>query len=48
MTTTRDIAKEINRRVASGAERFVFSSVRARWIETLATRRNPFLSRIRW
>lgn len=45
---TKDIAKEINRRVAGGAERFVFSSVRAQWIETLTTRANPFLSRIRW
>jgi hypothetical protein len=40
--------KEINRRVASGAERFVFSAHRASWIETLALRRDPYLSRIVW
>jgi hypothetical protein len=42
------LAKEINRRVASGAERFIFSPRRATWIETLAIKSNPFLSRIEW
>jgi hypothetical protein len=46
--TTRDIAKEINRRVVSDAERFIFSPQRAKWIEALAARRNPYLSRMRW
>jgi hypothetical protein len=41
-------AKEINRRLASGADRFVYSPRKAVWIETLAKRREPSLSRIIW
>jgi hypothetical protein len=44
----KDWIKEVNRRVACGAERFVFSAKRAGWIETLALRRDPYLSRIVW
>jgi hypothetical protein len=42
------IVKELNRRIASGATRFLFSRERAAWIATLAHRRAPYLSRIRW
>lgn len=42
------LIKEINRRLASGAERFVFSKHRAQWIETISNRRNPYLRRIVW
>lgn len=42
------LVKEVNRRVASGAERFVFYHERRDWIATLADKPRPFLSRIRW
>lgn len=42
------VAKEINRRVASGAERFVFCDERRDWVAALADKRHPFLSRIQW
>lgn len=42
------VIKEINRRVASGAEQFVFFRQHAHWVEKLATKKNPFLSRIVW
>jgi hypothetical protein len=42
------LVKEINRRLASGAERFLFYRERVQWIETLATREKPYLSRIVW
>lgn len=42
------LVKEINRRVASGAERFVFFHRKAAWVETLATKKQPYLSRIAW
>jgi hypothetical protein len=40
--------REINRRVISGAERFVFSPTQASWIETVAQKQEPYLSRILW
>jgi hypothetical protein len=42
------LVKEVNRRIASGAERFVFYRTRATWIETLVHRSDPYLSRILW
>lgn len=42
------LVKEANRRVASGAERFLFSHERGDWIATLANKPHPFLSRIQW
>ena len=42
------VVKEVNRRIAAGAERFVFAPKKERWIETLALRRHPHLSRIGW
>jgi hypothetical protein len=42
------LVKEVNRRVASGAERFVFYRGRERWVETITQRSNPYLSRIVW
>ena len=47
-TAKAALVKEINRRIASGAERFVFSPKKASWIETLALRLNPYLSRVQW
>lgn len=48
MSARASFTKEINRRIASGAERFVFSHRQASWIRTLATRRDPFLSWLVW
>jgi hypothetical protein len=42
------IAKEINRRVISHAERFVFSPQNDGWIATVAQKTAPYLSRINW
>jgi hypothetical protein len=42
------IAKEINRRVASGAERFVFYHARQDWIAKISNKQHPYLSRIQW
>lgn len=42
------VAKEINRRVASGAERFVFCDERRDWVATLADKRQHSLNRIQW
>jgi hypothetical protein len=41
-------AKEINRRILSLAERFVYSPKKASWIEIVAQKMEPFLSRIVW
>jgi len=45
---TKPILKEVNKRLAAGAERFVFSPKNQGWIETLAMRTKPFFSRIEW
>ena len=42
------LVKEINRRIASGVERFIFSPKKQEWIETIALRRKPNLSLIAW
>jgi Protein of unknown function (DUF4238) len=42
------LVKEVNRRVASGAERFVFYHERRDWVATLADKPRHFLSRIPW
>jgi hypothetical protein len=42
------LAKEVNRRILSHAERFVFSAKKAVWIETVAKKEEPHLSRILW
>ena len=42
------LVKETNRRIASGAERFLFYHERASWVAKLADKPNPFLSRIQW
>jgi hypothetical protein len=42
------LVKEINRRLASGAERFVFAHKNASWIKAIATKRNASLNRIQW
>ena len=41
------LTKEVNRRILSVTERFVFSSANAQWIETVA-HKQPHLSQIRW
>jgi Protein of unknown function (DUF4238) len=45
---TRPLVKEVNKRLASGAERFVFSPKKEDWIQTLALRTKPFFSHIEW
>jgi len=42
------LVREINRRIVSGAERFVFYHEHAKWIATIADKPHPFLSRIQW
>jgi hypothetical protein len=42
------IAKEINRRILSHAERFVFSPKKDDWIDIVAQKTDPYLSRINW
>jgi hypothetical protein len=48
MVAKPTLVKEVNRRVTSGAERFVFSPRQEKWIETLSLRVDPYLSRIKW
>jgi hypothetical protein len=42
------LVKEVNRRIAAGAERFLFTHRAASWIATLASRPRPYLSRLVW
>ena len=42
------LVKECNRRVAFEATRFVFSRTPESWIATIANKRRPFFSEIRW
>jgi hypothetical protein len=42
------LTKEVNRRVVSGAERFLFHHANADWIAAVAGKTAPFLSRIQW
>jgi hypothetical protein len=42
------LVKEVNRRVASGAERFVFYHAREEWVAKIADKQRPYLSRIQW
>jgi hypothetical protein len=42
------LVKEVNRRIASGAERFIFSHHPYPWVTTLAHKAKPQLSRIGW
>lgn len=42
------LVNEINRRVASGAERFVFFHKRANWVVGVTKKAKPYLSRIQW
>jgi hypothetical protein len=44
----RRLVGEFNKRVASSAERFVFSPMKADWISTIAKRGPEELSRINW
>ena len=44
----RATVKEINRRVATGAERFVFSADPATWLRSVCDKPKPYLSRILW
>ena len=44
----RAVVKEINRRVATGAERFVFSADPAPWLRSVCDKPKPYLSRIQW
>jgi hypothetical protein len=40
--------KEINRREAAGAERFLFHHRDEGWLKTRGEKANPYLSRIKW
>ena len=42
------VVREFNRRLIYGAERFVFSGSREKWIETVAGNEHPYLSAINW
>lgn len=42
------LMKEVNRRIASGAERFVFYHACEDWVARVAEKRDPHLSRIKW
>jgi hypothetical protein len=42
------VVREINRRIVSGAVRFVFYRDNADWVSTLASKSDVFLSRINW
>ena len=42
------MVKEINRRVATGAERFVFSADPVPWLRSVCDKPEPYLSRIQW
>lgn len=42
------LVREVNRRVASGAERFLFYHAREDWVSKVAGKQRPYLSRIQW
>jgi hypothetical protein len=42
------LVKEVNRRVAAGADRFIYYHENCQWIAALAGKTNPYLSRIQW
>ena len=42
------LIREFNKRVATGAERFVFSGSQLDWIDTVCCKPKPYLSRINW
>ena len=42
------LVREVNRRVVSGAERFIFSHAPQPWLPKVAGKGNPYLSRIQW
>lgn len=44
----QNMVKEVNRRVASIATRFLFYKERQEWVATLARKQTPYLSRIQW
>lgn len=44
----RQILREVNRRAASGAERFVFYHEEQEWVRIVSDKRNPSLNLIRW
>lgn len=48
LTAKPMLVKEVNRRMVSGAERFVFAHKKALWVEVIASKPNPSLNRIRW
>lgn len=48
MKAKPQLVKEVNRRIASGAERFLFSCMKEDWISLIAEKKTPYLSRIQW
>lgn len=43
-----EFAREVNRRMVAGAERFVFSESKKTWLPAVAKKPRPYLSHIRW
>ena len=43
-----EVVKEINRRLAFAAERFIFFHCKAEWISVVASKQQPRLKRIQW
>jgi hypothetical protein len=42
------LVREVNRRIVSGAERFVFAHAPQAWLPKVAKKQHPYLSRIQW
>jgi hypothetical protein len=43
-----DLVREVNRRVVSGADRFVFANAEYEWISKVAQKAKPYLRRVDW
>lgn len=48
LSEKRPIAKEITRRIAVGAERFIFAARPYSWVQKISQRSEPDLNRIKW
>jgi hypothetical protein len=47
-TAKTGLVRKVNRRVVSGAERFIFSHAPQPWLAKVASKEYPYLSRIQW
>ncbi|NQT17798.1 MAG: DUF4238 domain-containing protein [Planctomycetes bacterium] len=48
MKAKQQLVKEVNRRLASAATRFLFYHERKEWVATIADKKRPYLRSIRW